>query len=164
MVCATSEFNITFEDRYKIIAPKIEHAETMAKVYYDTYSSNELEYISSRPNDFQVSNVQVYFKHIQAMGITNKWSTLILDTNTDKIIGACMVGFVNGLSYILDFVVHPEFQRRGLGAKMINLLFKNYPVIRMNVTVGNGAEKFYEKLGFISLAEKGYMTKKVETS
>lgn len=166
MICATSEFNVKWEDRYKIIAPKIEHAEAMAKLYFNTYSTNELQYIASQSYDFQVSNVQVYFKHTQVLDITNEWSTLILDTNTNKLIGACMVGFVNGLPYILDFVVHPEFQRRGLGTKMIqrtlNLLFKSYPAIRLNVTVGNDAEKFYDKSGFISLAEKGYMTKKVE--
>lgn len=166
MVCATSKFKVTWEDRYKIIAPKIEHAEAMAKLYFNTYSTNGLQYIASQSYDFQVSSVQVYFKHTQALDITNEWSTLILDTNTNKLIGACMVGFVNGLPYILDFVVHPEFQRRGLGTKMLqrtlNLLFKTYPAIRLNVTVGNDAEKFYEKSGFISLAEKGYMIKKVE--
>lgn len=166
MVCATSEFNVIWEERYKIIAPKIEYTEAMAKLYFDTYGTNELQYIASQSYDFQVSNVQGYFKHAQVMDVTNEWSTLILDTKTNKLIGACMVGFINELPYILDFVVHPEFQRRGLGAKMIqrtlNLLYRNYPAIRLNVTVGNNAEIFYNKLGFLGLPEKAYMTREVE--
>ncbi|WP_346889589.1 GNAT family N-acetyltransferase [Clostridium sp. UBA1056] len=166
MVCATNEFNVIWEDQYKIIAPQIEHVEAMTKLYFDTYSSNKLQYIASQSYDFQFSSVQVYFKHIKAMNVTNEWSTLIFDTITNQFIGACIVGFVNGLPYILDFVVHPEFQKRGLGAKMIkrtlNLLFRDFPAIRLNVTVGNDAESFYDKLGFVSLAEKGYMIRKAE--
>lgn len=166
MVCATNEFNVTWEEQYRIIAPKIEHSEAMAKLYFEAYSHNKLHYIAAQSYDFQVSSVQVYFNHIEAMKVTNEWSTLIYDTITNKFIGACAVGFVNGLPYILDFVLHPEFQRKGLASKMIqrtlNLVFKSYPAIRLNVTVGNDAEVFYDKLGFISLAEKGYMTKMAE--
>ncbi|GFZ29979.1 hypothetical protein CSC2_05050 [Clostridium zeae] len=165
MVCATDEFNVIWEERYKIVAPEIEHVEAMAKLYFNSYSNNKFQYISSQSYDFQLLNVQAYFKHIKAMNITNEWSTLILDTISNKFVGACMVGYVNGLPYILDFVVHPEFQRKGIGAKLLqrtlNLLSKIYPAIRLNVTVGNNAEVFYDKVGFVSLAEKGYMTKKV---
>lgn len=165
MVCPTNEFNVTWEERYKIIAPEREHSEAMAKLYYETYNNSNLEYIKSQSYDFQVSNVEVYFDHIKAMNVTNEWSTLIYDTITNKFVSACIVGVVNELPYILDFVVHPEFQRRGLASKMIqrtlNFLFKSYPAIRLNVTVGNDAEVFYDKLGFISLAETGYMTKKL---
>jgi ribosomal protein S18 acetylase RimI-like enzyme len=166
MVCATDEFNVIWEDRYKIVAPEIEHVDAMAKLYFDSYSNNKFQYISSQSYDFQLLNVQAYFNHINTINITNEWSTLIFDTITNQFIGACMVGYVNDLPYILDFVVHPEFQRKGIGEKMLkrtlNLLSRSYFAIRLNVTVGNNAEDFYDKLGFISLAEKGYMTKKVE--
>jgi ribosomal protein S18 acetylase RimI-like enzyme len=166
MVCATNEFNVSWEEQYKIITPQIEHVEAMAKLYFDAYSRNKLQYIASQSYDFQFSSVQLYFKHIKAMKVTNEWSTLIFDTITNQFIGACIVGFVNELPYILDFVVHPEFQKRGLGEKMIkrtlNLLARDFPAIRLNVTVGNDAESFYSKLGFTSLAGKGYMSRKIE--
>lgn len=164
MVCPTNEFKVTWEDRYKIIVPEREHSEAMAKLYFEAYSNSKLNYIKTQSYDFQVSNVEVYFDHIKAINVTNEWSTLIYDTVTNKFIGACIVGFVNELPYILDFVVHPDFQRKGLASKMIhrtlNMLFQSYPAIRLNVTVGNDAEVFYDKLGFISLVEAGYMTKK----
>jgi len=163
MVCPTKEFDVTWEERYKIIIPQDEHRDDMAKLYYKTYSKNKFEYLATQTYDFQVSSVNVYFNHISAMKVPNDWSTLIYDNVTDKFVGACAVGLVNELPYILDFVVHPEFQGKGLASKMIertmNLFFKNYPAIRLSVTVGNDAEVFYDKLGFTSLAEKGYLVK-----
>jgi len=82
---------------------------------------------------------------------------------TNEFIAACTVGFVNDLPYILDFVVHPEYQKKGLASKMmqrtLSLQHKRYPAIRLSITEGNNAEEFYEKIGFISLAKKGYMSK-----
>ncbi|SUY47101.1 N-acetyltransferase GCN5 [Clostridium putrefaciens] len=163
MVCATNKFNVTFEEQYKIISPQKEHAEAMAELYYEAYRKNKFSYIASQSYDFQVSNVNVYFNHISCMNVTNDWSTLIYDISTNKLIAACIVGLVNDLPYILDFVVHPEFQGRGLASKMIkrtlNLAANDYPAIRLNITVGNDAEIFYNKLGFISLAETVTMKK-----
>lgn len=163
MICPTNEFDITWEENHKIIFPKIEHSEAMARLYFETYSNNKLPYIASQSYDFQVSSVKVYFKHIEFANVSNKWSTLVYDTNTNKFIGACLVGIFDGQPYILDFVVHPKSQGKGIASKMIkrtlNLAYKNYSALRLNVTVGNDAEVFYDKLGFIGSAEKGYLTK-----
>ncbi|MBU3133106.1 GNAT family N-acetyltransferase [Clostridium gasigenes] len=162
MVCATNTFDVHWEDQYKIISPQIEHSEAMGKLYYETYSKNKIS--ENQSYEFQVSSVNVYFNHVSSMKVPNYWSTLIYNISTNKLIAACIVGLVNDLPYILDFVVHPEFQRKGLASKMIkrtlNLVASDYPAIRLNVVVGNEAEIFYDKLGFISLAEKGCMKKK----
>ncbi len=166
MICATNTFDVAWEEELKVINPKIEHFESMAQLYYETYSKSKLLYLASQSYDFQVSSVNVYFNHISSMNVPNEWSTLIYHTPTNKLIAACAVGLVNGLPYILDFAVHPEFQGKGLASKMmkrtLNLAAGNYPAIRLNVTVGNDAELFYNKLGFTSLAEKAYMTKKID--
>lgn len=163
MVCPTNEYNITWEERYMVIPPKVEHKEAMARLYFETYSKNKLEYIKNQSYDFQVSSVITYFDHIEKTGVSNEWSTLVYDKASSRFIAACVVGLVNDLPYILDFVVHPEFQRRGIASKMmkrtLNLFFKDYPAIRLNSIVGNDAEIFYDKLGFISLAENGYLIK-----
>ena len=52
MVCATNTFDVTWEEHYKIISPQIEHAEAMAKLYYETYSKNKFSYIASQSFDF----------------------------------------------------------------------------------------------------------------
>lgn len=163
MVCPTNEFDIALEETYKIVAPDMEHVEAMAKLYFDAYSNNKLSYIASQSYEFQLSNAQIYFNHIKSAKVTNEWSTLVYDTVTNKFIGACIVGFVNGLPYILDFVVHPEYQRKGIASMMIkrtlSLLYRSYPAIRLSITEGNDAEEFYDKLGFISLAKTVYMSK-----
>lgn len=165
MVCPTNEFDITLEERYKIMFPRREHEEEMAKLYFQAYGNNKYQDIATQSYEFQVSNVRVFFDHIKLMNVTTEWSTLVYDTVTKKFIGACAVSLVNDLPYILDFVVHPDFQRKGLASKMmqrtLNLFFNNYPAIRLNVTEGNDAEAFYDKLGFISLARKGYMSKMI---
>jgi ribosomal protein S18 acetylase RimI-like enzyme len=163
MVCPTNEFEISLEERYKFVTPKLEHSEAMANLYFQAYSNNKFDYIASQSYEFQATSVQIFFDHIKSTNVTNEWSTLVYDTVKDKFIGACTVGFVNGLPYILDFVVHPEYQGKGLASKMIqrtlSLQHRNYPAIRLNVSEGNDAEEFYYKLGFISLARKGYMNK-----
>lgn len=45
----------------------------------------------------------------------------------------------------------------------LSLAYDKYPVIRLNVIVGNGAEVFYDKLGFTSLDADGYMTKEFDS-
>ncbi len=168
MVCATGEFEVIWEPRYRIMIPTIDHAKAMTKLYYEAYSSNKFQYISSKPYDFQALSVQIYFSHIASMKVPNEWSTLIYDTVTKKFVGACTVGLVNELPYILDFVVHSDFQRKGIASRMIkrtlNLAFKSYPAIRLNIVIGNDAEVFYDKLGFVSLVEKGYMSKHIKSN
>ncbi|MCM1992855.1 GNAT family N-acetyltransferase [Oceanirhabdus seepicola] len=161
MVCATSNFDIIWDDQYKVVIPEHEYAEEMAELYYETYRKNKLISIASEPYDFQVENIKIYFNHIESMNVPRDWSTLIYDNAENKLIGACTVSLVNGLPYILDFVVHPEFQRKGLATNImkrtLDVLANSYPAIRLNVTVGNDAEIFYDKMGFVSLAKKGNM-------
>lgn len=163
MICPTKQFDLALEERYEFMSPEKEHAEEMANLYFQTYSNNKLQYIATQSYEFQVSSVQVFFDHIKSMNVPNEWSTLIYDNETKKFVGACAVGLVNGLPYILDFVVHPDFQRKGLASlmmqKTLNQFFNSYPAIRLNITEGNDAEVFYNKLGFISLARKGYMSR-----
>jgi ribosomal protein S18 acetylase RimI-like enzyme len=163
MICPTNEFEIILEERYKFVTPNVEHSKAMAKLYFESYSNNKFPYIESQSYEFQVTSVQVFFDHIKSINITNEWSTLVFDTVSNEFIAACTVGFVNGLPYILDFVVHPEYQKKGLACKImqrtLSLQHRRYPAIRLSITEGNDAEKFYEKIGFISLARKGYMSK-----
>lgn len=163
MVCATSNFDIIWDDQYKVVIPERKHIEEMAELYYETYSKNKLLYIASQSYDFQIENVKGYFDHAEVMKASMDWSTLIYDVKKNKLIGACTVSLVNELPYIFDFVVHPEYQGKGLATNImkrtLDALAKDYPAIRLNVTVGNDAEIFYDKLGFTSLAEKAYMKK-----
>lgn len=164
MVCPTNKYEVTWDEQYEIISPdESRHAADMAELYFQSYSKNKLPQIAAQSYEFQVSSVNVCFNFINGGSVPKDWSTLVLDKLTNKLVAACTVALVNNLPYILDFVVHPEYQRRGLATKMMQRtlnLFKNeYPAIRLNITVGNDAEILYNKLGFISLAETALMKK-----
>lgn len=161
MVCATDNYDIIWDKQYSIVIPEEKYAQDMTKLYYETYRKNKLEYISTQSYEYQEQNVKSYFNHRETMNAPVEWSTLVYDSTTNKLIGACIVSLVYELPYILDFVVHPEYQRKGLATNMIkrtlDIVASNYPAIRLNVTVGNDAEQFYGKMGFVSLAEKAYV-------
>ncbi|WP_160680709.1 GNAT family N-acetyltransferase [Clostridium sp. C8-1-8] len=164
MVRATEKFEVSFEPEYKLCEPKLENKESMAELYYETYRANKPKVISQQSYEFQTVSVDTYFSHTSQNNIPREWSTLIFEAKTNRLIGNCTVGLVNELPYILDFVVHPDFQNRGLASKMIkrtlSLLIDKYPAVRLSVQIGNDAEVFYSKLGFIGLSEK-YMLSKI---
>lgn len=109
-------------------------------------------------------SVDIFFNHIKAMNIPMEWSSIIYHKPTNKMIAACTVGLVNGLPYIMDLVVHPNFQRKGLAKKMtmslLDLINNKYEAVRLCVNTNNDAELFYKKMGFIGLGETAYMIKK----
>lgn len=163
MVCATNKYPVSWDEKYKLVIPEKQHFEHMVKLYYEVYSRSKVEYIASQTYDFQVNSVDTYFKHREDLSVPYYWSALVYDRTDEKLIAACTVGLVNELPYILDMVVDYDYQRKGIASNLIkrvlNLTHKNYPALRLNVTVGNDAEEFYKKLGFTSLAEKGFMIK-----
>lgn len=164
MVCATSNFDIIWDESYRIVIPEQKYIKDMAELYYESYRKNKLLSIASQSYDYQVDNIKIYFDHVERMKAPIEWSTLIYDTTKNKFIGACAMSLVNGLPYILDFVVHPEFQRKGLATNImkrtLDIVANSYPAIRLSLAVGNDAEQFYDRMGFISLAEKGYLKTK----
>lgn len=158
LVCPTNNYEITWGEEYRAEIPKEEHIKEMAQLYYETYRKSNVPYIAAQNYDFQVNSVEIYFKHRIMTNAPAYWSTLIYDDKNNRLIGACTVGVVNDLPYILDFVVHSEFQRRGIASKMMKrvlaLTHNKYPAVRLSVTVGNSAEIFYKKIGFIGLGER----------
>jgi len=163
MVCATNKYAVSWDEKYKVVIPDKQHFEDMAKLYYVTYNRSKVEYIASQTYDFQLNSVDIYFKHKEDSMVPDYWSALVYDKSSNNLIAACTVGLVNELPYILDMVVDYDYQRKGIASNLIkrvlNITRNNYPALRLNVTVGNDAEEFYKKLGFTSLAEKGFMIK-----
>ncbi|MCC5894189.1 MAG: GNAT family N-acetyltransferase [Alkalibacterium sp.] len=71
--------------------------------------------------------------------------------------GDHLVGLVRALSdnasivYVQDILVHPEFQRKGIGRHLLDSLLKDYAHIRQIVLMTDNTEKtkaFYQSLGF----------------
>lgn len=74
-------------------------------------------------------------------------------------IGDRLVGLARGLSdevsifYLQDILVHPDFQRRGIGRKLLINCLQRFQHVRMKVLLTDDREeqlKFYESLGYLN--------------
>ncbi len=78
----------------------------------------------------------------------------------DKLIGLTRcVGDGETIIYIQDILVLQEYQRNGIGRRMITLLLQQYPNVRQKVLLTDNTTKtveFYKSLGFYT-SETGNM-------
>lgn len=78
--------------------------------------------------------------------------------------GARLAGVIravgDGVSvlFIQDLLVHPDFQRRGVGTALVRALLERYPDVYQTQLLTDCTEtsaRFYRSLGFVRAAEKG---------
>jgi ribosomal protein S18 acetylase RimI-like enzyme len=73
------------------------------------------------------------------------------------LIGACLISLYDEWPLVYDISVHPSYRGSQLASKMLKkaltVLHTNYPLLRLYVTIGNGAQSVYYKLGFVSGVE-----------
>lgn len=67
-----------------------------------------------------------------------------------------LVGLVNAISdghlvvYYPHMLVHPDFQRQGIGRKLMTVILKRYAGFHQHVLTADGnATRFYESVGFV---------------
>lgn len=77
----------------------------------------------------------------------------------DQLIGIIRtVGDGVSIVFIQDLLVHPDYQRNGIGTALIQEILKRYPHVRqIQLTTDNTPEtvSFYSSLGFRAHAEMG---------
>jgi GNAT superfamily N-acetyltransferase len=68
--------------------------------------------------------------------------------------GPRLVGAARALSdreyhaTVYDVVVHPDYQRRGIGTRLMNGLLATLPVWRVLLVADEDARRFYQRLGY----------------
>jgi len=79
--------------------------------------------------------------------------------NADKLVGLIrVVGDKETIIYIQDILVNQEYQRKGIGTKLIKIILDKYEHVRQIVLITDQTEKqinFYKSIGFITLHEAG---------
>lgn len=67
----------------------------------------------------------------------------------EKLIGSCRM-LSDSICYgtVFDLGVLPEYQKKGIGRELINLLLKGEEHMPIHLTSTFGNEEFYKKLGF----------------
>ena len=77
----------------------------------------------------------------------------------EKLVGVIRtVGDGATIVYIQDIIVHPEYQRRGVGAALIRAVMERFSAVRQIVLLTDDTEKtvaFYKKQGFTPAAKYG---------
>lgn len=68
------------------------------------------------------------------------------------------VGDGASILFIQDIVVHPDYQRRGIGTALMREILRRYPAVYQTELATDNTEKtvaFYRSLGFVPLEELG---------
>lgn len=104
-----------------------------------------------------------YLKNIEALtqGIKNSLEILVA-LRHGEIVGLIRVvgdGFT--IIYIQDIIVLKEYQNQGIGRELVDEILKKYETVRQIVLLTDRKEalkRFYGRLGFINVNEKGLLS------
>lgn len=150
MFCAAAPHEVSFQDGIYVDVPKKEALKEMTDLYYNTFSKSKVKTLAKKPYEFYEDLLKG-----QIEDILPEYSTVLRDVKTDEIVGSCTVQIWCGIPTILDILVKPTHQKRGLAEMMIkkvlDVSYRNqYPGVCLSVVSGNSAEYLYHKLGFLS--------------
>lgn len=92
--------------------------------------------------------------------VCHRASSLVRHSQSGAVVGACIVRLSRQITRpevpipkVSDIAVHPEHRRRKIGTQMIRqalaALAGKFPALRFGVAMGNPAEAFYYRLGFL---------------
>lgn len=155
MIRPTESFDVQWRDGLVLEGPSQAQAEEVATLLQAAFADSAGNRSNSR--EYNLKEVQDYFKYLAKSELVIRASTLVYEEETHKLIGACLVGMWEEWPLVYDVAVHPEHQGKGLASDMLKkaltVLKGEYPVLRLFVTLGNGAETAYHKLGFLAGSE-----------
>lgn len=153
MVRPTDRFEITPPPGFEIVKPEPGDAEAITAMFNRAFT-NGIHAEAYGP--ITTEDVAKCIENISETG-TLDVSSLVYETSTRTLVGACLAGVfpnaVNGFAFVSDMGVLPEYQNRGLGVLMLRrALTQAHPraqVMKLVVTIGNPAESLYRRLGFL---------------
>ncbi|WP_010250943.1 GNAT family N-acetyltransferase [Acetivibrio cellulolyticus] len=103
---------------------------------------------ASRYNDYEISPLMQTLKDLQE----EAKSKIILKVVQDRrIVGSVRAFEKDGTCYIGKLIVHPDYQNRGIGKKLVGAIEKCFGGVRYELFTGHLDEKnlsFYSKLGY----------------
>ncbi|MTI71598.1 MAG: GNAT family N-acetyltransferase [Firmicutes bacterium] len=157
MMRPTETFKINWNNNLLIKIPEKSYDIEIAKLFSESFKgdidSNYIDESKRKECSYKdyIGEINDYFKYTE--GILLEASTLIFDKEEKRLIGACLVSSFEEWPLIHTIGVHPSYRGKHLASMMLKkaltVLNKKYPVVRLFVTIGNGAESVYYELGFI---------------
>ena len=90
---------------------------------------------------------------VKSLAVVTAWA------DEEHLVGlARAVGDGETVVYIQDVLVHPDYQKNGIGRALVEQLMAMYPAVRQKLLLADDTPQlnsFYEKLGFDAVNEKG---------
>ena len=139
-------------DSYIMARPNAQQTGQLAQMFYQSFAgADAIGYPGTNTIESQKKALTFYFEH-NSLEILNHASGVILDRSTKKPVAACLITLWEDLPIVSNIAVLPSHRGNGLATALLGqaltVLHGNYDVVRLFVTVGNGAEALYYNLGF----------------
>ena len=145
MIRPTQNYETVFTDRYKIVNPKEIDVHALGRFFCIVFDNE-------KSIETHTEAYKNYFENCSED--TLNASTVLIDKESQEIIGACLISIWNDWPLIYDVGVLNGYRGTGLAGKMIKKSLNNltdvYPVLRLFVELGNDAQSLYHNLGFIA--------------
>lgn len=154
MIRPTETFDYTWDDSIIIKTPDESKISELVTLFYESFSSDIDVHYNGQENNIEnyLCEVNEYFDE-KPNDILIEASTLLYDKHNEKLIGACLVSLCEQWPLIYYIAVHPEYRGKHMATAMLKkaltVLNKEYPVLRLFVTLGNASESIYYGLGFV---------------
>lgn len=152
MIRPTETMDMTLDERFSLIPLSEQCFDQIVEICVDAYKD------AQHKHDYTETSIRgdlkYYFDQFGADEILNSSSSLIIEKETNKLVGVCLVSIWEEWPNIFEIFVAPTHQGNRLGrfmlSRAISSLKDNYPVLRLFVTMGNDAENLYNNMGFAS--------------
>ena len=145
MIRPTQKYETVFPDQYKIVNPKDVEVQALGRFFCKVFDND-------KSIETHTEAYKNYFKNCKDQTLNT--STVLIDKESNEIVGACLISIWNDWPLIYDVGVHNGHRGAGLAGKMIQKALNNltdvYPVLRLFVELGNDAQSLYHRLGFIA--------------
>ncbi|MBP2249038.1 GNAT family N-acetyltransferase [Paenibacillus xylanexedens] len=161
MIRPTEKIETSLPSDITCVKPNLEHITSITQLMNEAYCTGP----DKRDLDTYRRDLIYYFEHNNQEEVLDA-STILVQKETNEIVGVCLVSIWEGIPLIYEIAVKPNYNNQGLGrymlCKAITHLESVYPVIRLFLTAGNNAEYLYSKLGFLSGEETSHLVFETE--
>jgi len=152
MLRPTEPSSVDLPDEWTVRPPAREDIDELAAMLHASFAEGTGD-AGPDPVDEYAAYLTEHFEQAERDEAMRGASTVAVDKRTGAIAGVCLIGRVEGWPFVAFAAVLPRCRGRGLATALIRrslgaLHGLAEPLLLLFVTVGNGAETVYEKLGF----------------
>jgi len=144
--------DISWSDKFEVRHLRVSDAKSIVNINIEAYKDT-LDPYKVDDIDKEIEDTKNEIKIINKDKFSKESSLIVKYLPNDTYIGYAVVSLWNGLPIIDNIAVLHDYRRKGVAGKLIrhviNRAYGEYPVVRLFVTSGNGAEQVYLDNGFM---------------